>query len=778
MKKIIVLIMALFWVGCASDSSDPNGSGPIELTVTDSGAISASRVSGEIRTVGEVDRYVVNLAETNRTVQFRCTSDTMRPDVDLLVNVFEQNAQGELVMVAGDHAVEDGLGAVDLKVNVFVDAPKRLYINVRDLMDDDASDNNPYYISASYEAPPDGNGSFASSDDLTVDGDAIRDVIGSQDDADCFHIQVATAGAYDIDVDFDRAVGSGVSLQIQIFDDQGTLIEARDQGAATRSHLIHYLDAGDYYVVVNDQGKDDFDHLSYYEISVEAVDGAEAMVNDTIASATVPVSLSFDGSIDYYEDLDIYAVDTNVAGTIKVMDLGFTSDIPLRYLVELHETAGGVTTTAFSHQHRGGDNGDGPYQATLKLDNTAEYHLVIRPLDGASVATRCPYTVSLDVAGITDADEDGVGNNVESDAIDLSAVASHTGKVAYRGDTDWFTVTFARDPSVHRVLSLDLDIPVSDKAQYAMRITCPTEPLFEKVVFNSADDQRDVDLNTGILVAPGAGNVTYAVKVHDFQNDNGEPDGEYTLSWSVATVPVVVADCPKGGDTVYHNENDESGLTESVTIEYPDTREATFKVNTAPFAIVDATHPTRTGTGTFADPLTLHFPWVSGYIDYQGDEDWFNLDLTEPLTDADEWYYTISVELYADGSEVEYMWEFMPDSNGDGNVSTQWCQSTPLTCNEGVLAGYSDPTLAAELVDNALEATGYNNGSLWIGKGEASGSIWDRNVFFRISDFNYLRTAEDALNPNPDNDWGFDAPYYFRLTVRYYTGALQPPPAP
>ncbi|GAB6096976.1 hypothetical protein JCM14469_32300 [Desulfatiferula olefinivorans] len=776
MKKLIVLIMALCVVGCSSDSSDPNGTGPIEITVTDSGAISASRIRGEIATVGEVDRYVVNLAETNRTVQIRCTSDTMRPDVDLLVNVFEQNAQGELVMVAGDHALEDGPGDVDLKVNVFVDTPKRLYINVRDLMDDDVSNNKPYYVSASYEAAPDGNGSFANADALVVGGDAIRDVIGSQDDADCFLIQAADDGVYDIDVDFNRAAGSGVTLQIQVFDDQGSLIEARNQGAATRSHLIHFLAAGDYYVVVNDDGKDDFDNLSYYDISVEEVDGAEAMANDTYADAVAPAGVQFDGSIDYFEDLDIYAVDTAVAGTIKVMDLGFFSHIPLRYLVELHETQGGVTTTAFSHQYRGGDNGDGQYQATLKLDSAAEYHLVVRPLDGASVAVRCPYTVDMTVVGVTDADEAGDGNNVESDAIDLTGVPAHTGKIAYRGDADWFTVTFPRDPSVHRVLSLDLDIPVSEKVQYAMRITCPSEPLFEKIVFNSAADQRDVDLATGILVSPGAGDVSYAVKVHDFQNDNGDSDGEYTLSWSVASVPTAVAACPKGGDTLYHNENDESGLTESVTIEYPDTREAVFKVNTVPFAIVDETHPTRTGAGTFADPVTLHFPWVAGYIDYQGDEDWFNLDLTEPLNPADEaWYYTISVELYANGSEVEYMWEFMPDSNGDDRVSTQWCQATPLTCHEGVLAGYSDASTTADLVDNALTATGYNTGSLWIGKGEVSGSVWDRNVFFRISDFNYLRTAADVLNPDPDNDWGFDAPYYFRLTVRYYSGALQPP---
>ncbi|MBU1169321.1 MAG: hypothetical protein KKD44_07130 [Proteobacteria bacterium] len=773
MKKLIVLIMALFVVGCSSDSSD-NGPSIIELTVEDSDVISSKRVQGEITTVGEVDRYFVNLAETGRNVQIKCTNETLRPDVELLVNVFEENAQGDMVMVAGDHARDTDLTA-NIKVNVYVDAPKKLYINVRDLMDDNSSYNNPYFISASYEAAPDGNGSFETAVSLTMDGTEARDVIGSEDDADCFSIQAAHDGVYDVYVDFDRQVGSGVKLQIQIFNEDGELIEARNQGTATKSHMIHFLEAGNYYVLVNDQGKDDFDNLSYYEVSVDEFVGAEAMANDTPATATVPGATGFSGSIDYFEDLDTYAVDAAVVGNIKVMDLGFSSDIPLDFLVELHETIGDTTTVAFSHEYTGGDSGDGIYQATLKLDNAGTYNLVVRPTAGANVATLCPYAVTMDVTGITDADEDGDGNNVESDAIDLSAEPSHAGKVSYRGDADWYTVTFALNPTNQQVLSLFLDVPASDQVQYAMKITSAVDQSLEKIVFNSLSDQRDVDLQTGLLVPMGTGNVTYAIKVYDFQNDNGDKDAVFTLDWNVSSVPGAPVACPKdGGTTVYHNENDEGGLAGSVTIEYPDNSRGTFKVDTDTFALAS----------NDPSPVTIQSPWISGYIDYQGDEDWFSMDLNEPLAPIDgPWHYTINVELYAPGSPVEYTWEYMPDSNGDHIVSTEWCRNVTQDCFEGVQAAYSDSdisemgaTTGMNTVDYTLKTdeSGY---LLWL-RGEGAASVWDGTVFFRISDFNYLRTAEDTTNSNPDNDWGFVAPYYFRVTVTYYNVAPASPLIP
>lgn len=801
--------MVLLIAACSSDNST-TGSSIVELEVGNGDVISAKRVSGEISEVGEVDLYHLRAVETNRTLQIKVSSDTLRPDVDLLVHVFEKNDNGELVMIAGDHAPVDSLGAVKVKVDVFIEEPKDLYIHVRDLMDD-ASTDKSYYISAYYEGIPDGNSSFITATDLVMNEAAVRDSIASEDDADCFRVTVTEDGVYDVVVDFDRLTGSSVRLNFTIYNSEsGAIIETRKQGNLTESHMVHYLEANeDYIVVVSEDGKDDFDTSSLYDISVvQCQDVTEIMGNDTALTAT-PYGLNMfhNASIDYYEDFDVYAIDSSVAGDIKLLNLEFSSPIPITYRIELYTAANLVSATPvpeFSHDYRGGEFvGDEikVFQVSMKLDNT-EYFMMVKAASGASVSMSSPYTASLDVQGISDADEsvvhgDGhIGNDIDHNAIELMAQNSpHTGKIAYRGDVDYYTVTVPANNSSKQVLSFYLDIPPTDLVQYAMKISGPgLDDTIGKTIFNSGDDQRTLartlDLKTSFLVPESETDSVYIVKVYDFQDDNGE-DSSFQLSWNVVNVHGDPAACPKAGgntSTFYHNENDEEDFPGILTITYPDNKSGDFKVNSDVFDITDTVNAPRTGTA----PVVISFPWVSGYIDYQKDEDWFTVDLSAPLDVADEnWYYTISVEMYANGSPVEYTWEYMPNSNGipigietHPHVNTEWCGAYDYNCPNGILANDGDRTLASDLVNLSLMSTYYrpeedsNERMLWIGKGSMTGSTWSGKVFFRISDFNYLRTGTSSnfiLNPEPDSDWGYEAPYYFRLTVKYYKNGLVPP---
>ena len=795
MKKIMLFVMALLITACSGDNSTTESS-IVELQVGNGDVISAKRVSGEISSVGEVDLYHVRAVETDRTLQIKCSSDTVRTDVDLLVHVFEMNDDGELVMIAGDHAPEGSLGAVTIKINVPVTEPRDLYVHVRDLKDDESGKGNPYYISAYYEAAPDGNGSFETAADLVMNGPSIRDNIGAEDDGDCFRISVAEAGVYDILVNFQRLAGSAVRLNFTLYDGvSGDIIETRKQGNVKVSHLVHYLVPGEYIMVVGDQGKDDFDPSSPYDISVDQLNVAEVMENDALEADLQPDDAMFDGaSIDYYEDLDVYAIDSDVAGDITLMNLQFSSLIPITYRIELYTGASlllNLPLPDFSHDYRGGDNGDGLYQVGMKLD-AATYFMVVKAASGAEISTASPYTAEVAVTGIEDDDEsfdhgDGVvGNDADYKAIDLTAHPSpefHTGKIAYRTDVDYYKVTVPADAARKQVLSFNLDIPETELVQYAMKITKEGVNNFEKTVFNSGEDQRALDIRTSFLVPESDEDSVYYVKVYDFQDDNGE-DASFNLSWNVVDVHGAPELCTKPGvntATVYHDENDEENFPQQLVITYPDTRVGNFKVDNNVFDITDTVNAPRTGS----DPVTISFPWVSGYIDYQNDEDWFVLDLSQPLSNGDaEWYYTISVELYADGSPVEYTWEYMPNSDGlDGDgkvqVNTEWCHSTARYCENGIQAGDGDKTIGLDLVNLSLVSSGYNNGSLWIGKGSLAGSTWAGKAYFRITDFNFLRTvvAPNIPNPVPDDDWGYEEPYYFRLTVKYYKNGLEPPAA-
>ncbi len=794
--------MALWLAACSSDGPSTS-SNVVELEIGSGDTVSAKRIQGEISEVAEVDLYHVRANERDRILQIKCTSDTSRSDVDLLVHVYEKNENGELVMIAGDHAPVDSRVSVTVKVDVPIDEPKDLYVHVRDLMDDDSGKNRPYYISAYYKGLPDGNGSFATAVDLVMNGDAARDSIDSEDDGDCFRVTATVDGVYDIFVDFDRLQGSAVRLNITLYNGDGDIVEIRKMGTLTESHLMHYLPAGEYIAVVTEDGKDEFDTSSFYTISVDQVVASEIMDNDSPLDATAMGDGMFqNAAIDYFEDEDIYEIDSSVPGDIKILDLTFSSDSDLAYRLELRsftEILTGLDLTSeivdFSHDYDGGPLGDGTYQVAMKLDTSRLYFLVVRAASGADVSESAPYTADVDVTGIADADEsvvhgDGhIGNDVDHNAIDLTAQpepAEHTGKIAYRTDVDYYMVTVPANASRKQVLSFNLDIPDTDLVQYAMKITKAGVNSFEKTVFNSGEDQRTVDLKTSFLVPESSTDSVYYVKVYDFQDDNGE-DAEFHLSWNVTDVAAAPGICPKDNTTtVYHDENDEDDFTSSLVITYPNTQTGTFKYNDTVFDL-DSASATQAGS----NPVVVSLPWVSGYIDYQGDEDWYSLDLSQPLVNGDlTWYYTISVELYANGSPVEYTWEYMPNSNGipsneNGmpHVSTEWCSTGSNVCPNGIMGSDGDTSLASELVNLSLMSTdhmpvsGSGDRILWVGRGSSTGSIWSGKVFFRISDFNFLRTGTSpnfVLNPNPDADWGYTAPYYFRLTVKYFNDSLVP----
>ncbi len=706
-------------------------------------------------------------------------------------------------MIAGTHAPEDAIQPADLKINIYVDRPKELYIHVRDLMDNEFSDN-PYYITANYEAAPDGNGTFETAVSLTPGGDSQEEAIGTIGDVDCFSFSVTQAGVFDVLIDFDPVSGTDVRLSIDLYAPDGTLIETRDQGNNS-THLVHYLTATGagqtYKVVVDDDGKDDFDAMSLYSISVSENNVNEANTNDTPendSDTTIPTS----ASIDYYEDIDWYKVEISAPGDIDIMALDFDSDINITYRLSMYVIADVSTfnindeTPVYAHDFS--SSTDPEYHAILKLDtlNPGEnYYLAIQPQNGASVTGNSPYTASVSVSSIIDSDEP---NETDATAIDIpDPPRTHTGRISYRGDVDWFEVTVDLLPATDQVLTFELDIPSPNEVEYAMdivrssRIGEDASYSVNKHLRNASAAFRNVDLKTGIVVPEqthASGEATYKIKVYDFQNDDGDND-EYTLSWRIDAIPV--APTPAAGVTapIYNDEKQErdtgftADYTGNVTItyenshdyrptfEYPRGESFTYRVNNK---MMDLSTGTESGSG----PVTITMPWVSGYIDYQGDEDWYGVNLLNPYDPSDtEWYYEIDVELVAVNSEVEYVWDYFPDTDNDSNVNGGVCLNSDTSCN-GVAADGGDLDTSTGIVDSSL------SGDLrapdnelpptpWIGSWDDP-NRWKGVVFFRVSDFNFITLGDGSVNPDPDDDWGFDAPYFFRVILTYHSGVSNP----
>ena len=83
-----------------------------------------------------------------------------------------------------------------------------------------------------------------------------------------------------------------MELSIDLYDSQGALVSALNRTQRRNYHMISYLDAGEYYLLVDDFGKDDFDTASSYSLCVTTVESDETMANDSRAQERAVALLS------------------------------------------------------------------------------------------------------------------------------------------------------------------------------------------------------------------------------------------------------------------------------------------------------------------------------------------------------------------------------------------------------------------------------------------------------------------------------------------------------
>jgi hypothetical protein len=156
-------------------------------------------------------------------------------------------------------------------------------------------------------------------------------------------------------------------------------------------------------------------------------------------------------------------------------------------------------------------------------------------------------------------------------------------------------------------------------------------------------------------------------------------------------------------------------------------------------------------------------PWIAGYVDYQGDQDWFLLDF-QPLDSSTSWYYEIFIDFYAPAADTEYVWKFYPDRNKNAVVSDR------ISGSDGFVASAGKQNNVPAIMNIRTPSTGESR--FW------AGNPWRGQTYFSISDFNYLYNSNGSRNLEPDDDWGEynSAPYYFRVTLVYHPGVSYPQP--
>jgi len=764
MKRLgLLIVLVTFFGGCWGSGSDSDDADTMtELSLNRS-------VQGNIAAVGEVDWYHFRVVEANNILKVTCSGNHMRPEVDVLVTVYEEDANGNRVRLYAEHAMEDSELPTDIKIYVYIDRPKDIYIAVRDLVDDEAS-AQPYYLTIDYQQPAEGNESFAQATPLVVDdADTCQtDNISAIGDLDCFRFDTPGNGIYAVKVDFTPfAGGTDVDLGIELYDADGELLDTLTSGQGNFFQMLPRLDEGRHYIVIKDQGQNDFDSASHYEVCVESVAVDEIYANDTAAAATAMTydsgsrTFSADGAVAYAGDEDWYALPVSNLGTVglKVLNVHFDDAVDdslvFNYQLGLQDDG---DNSLLSHTFVSGSSA---YSAQI-MSGSGDHLLVVKAAEGQKNTVQAPYTVSVEVLDIDDPPEiQGDGNNTLGTADALTSGVAADGKIAFRGDEDWYRIDV--DTSTPKILEIFLDTSAAGRVEHYLSL------MRDGVIKKTHDaDGSDgpTELKTSVWVPQSTAaphTATYLIKISDYQNDEGD-DMSYSLVANVLGIPAAIPDGPATSPT-YFDEISEGNGPNYVEVELETTSlvQASFKADTA---LLDFRNGGAGITQT-ANPdgtTTISFPWIAGYIDYQGDQDWFQIAMQtlDPNNPDDQWYYDVEVRLVSGAvTDVEYVWKYYRDSNDN-----KFLVDRP-TENDGYIGcvGDQDPTDASVIdIDTQILAD-----DLWVGDG------WSGMYYFAVSDFNYVRlpgTLEP--NPRPDDDWGYNPAYYFKVTLVYHPGLARP----
>jgi len=396
-----------------------------------------------------------------------------------------------------------------------------------------------------------------------------------------------------------------------------------------------------------------------------------------------------------------------------------------------------------------------------------DHYVAVQIAEGNSLSAACSYAIDIAVLDGNDPAEAPPGNDSITTAEDLSPLSTPAsgwagGAVSFRGDQDWFQVD--TDNSVPRVLELFFETDEATAVDYAVSIL---RDDLEAKVYDSTGSDGATSLKTSLFLPAGSpsGPVSYFFLVQDYQGDEGDSGIPFRIRTNVVEVPdALPADAAVGVAEYYGEvfEREQAGAS-MVQLEHSSLVHRAYAGNTSLLAFNGQSPSPDIVRTTDAEGLvTITFPWVGGYVDYQGDQDWFELDMgplwIEGVALEEDWYYDVQVEFHvgAPGSAVEYIWKLYKDHNQNGILVDR-----PGDSN-GFFASAGDPDTTVAGFDVMTPAAGSTD-DFWIG------DEWEGRFYFSVCDFNFIAADE------PDDDWGYQgAPYTFRVTLTYHPGVSYP----
>ncbi len=794
-KTALCAFIAAMATGCGSSSSSSDAETGVNTFAV-----------GSIAKVGEVDWYEYQTTEANQTISLTVTSNTVRPDIELLVGAHIMK-DGKKELLYADHSPEGNLSTSKVDLDLVIDEPQTVYFSVRDLRDDEADENDTYSMKLDV-ATTDGTSSFedAISMSVTSDPSCQEDVIGDRGDLDTFKLVVTESGVYHIVTNFNRLPDTEVNLLVGLYDENGAQLKAISKSEAVNSGktypIIAQLNPGTYYILAQDYSNEYFDLSATYEICTSKSIAAEAGVNDTKDTATALVlGQAYEGSLEYDGDEDWYEASFTAAvnGDVKILNVNLdtsAADDGYQYDLIVRDADDNIVLT---HKHNAGSKA---YDVELKVDGNGPYYITVLPNSGLIYNTnsdgdalaQAPYILTVNAEDVTDQYEAGDANNTQLTAALIDSGVTINGKIAYRTDTDYYTITVpGNEPKILEVYLATENQESGGAVDYSVAIIGSG---IDGLLNDDLGSDAPTSLKTAMITPErnDGGNHTYYIRVRDLADDESNAISGYSLMAEVKDINDSVVDFGDITAAVYHSELDEQTdlkarttneklafVIQEPTNEYNDVEDyfmnlpnmdREFSDDQATLVFDgDNKHADFTRTDNEDGTVTFVTPWQAGYVDYQGDQDYFKLKISALLSTAyqkdelgenvlDEagdpilveqdtnWYYDIKVELAADESDVEYVWKLHTDTNNDRKIG-----------NNGIYASSGDTSAETDAI--GVIVSGGDPDSFWMSE------YYDGTYYFKISDNNLMTSANNMF---AEADWSQTKPYYFRITLTYHGG--------
>jgi hypothetical protein len=733
---------------------------------------------GSVSALGKVNWYEYSLTGDQRVLTIDVESETRRADVELLVTLFRKQADGTFERLYADHAAESSTRGANVQINYPFESAETVYVSVRDLLDDEASDRE-YRIKISEGQQDLSDNSFESATPMQVDQSCESGRIDAVGDVDFFQFDLNQSQVIQLQTHASLAADSPVRFDVQLFDAQRNRVIQSTTVENDAVVLQPYLAAGQYTVAIADYGKDHYDLSSSYRLCALTVDDLEQGENDQLATAE---SLTFSnnelvhtGKLGYQGDVDWFGLSTSAvqSGYLTVWNIELQAnnsknDIQYDILNAQGESVYSVVQTA----------GSSLVSHHLKVDS-GQYHIQVT---SESVTSEIDYGFSIAQEEVDDYAELSTGDN-RIDTANVVAIPNSgllEGKISYLGDIDWYEVSVPKKSNTYQNVEFLLSGNDNSPVEYQMQVVLDddVETLKDPITSDAI-----LDIRTSRLIPPSDtnDNIRYYVKISDQFGKRSDPFVGYTLQVNVndvldnrqGQVPAEV----QSNSIVFSRESDEQDQLmeesqDNLTIEHNGYVHKQYAPDLTTLAFRDPnTANSKTRYETTNDSVSITLPWISGYIDYAHDQDWYKLDLRSLGQDIDgmvtypdeKWMYNISIELVSAATDVEYQWRIYRDGGDNQQIRDRSNKS------DGFFATNGDDTLEQESI--AIVTSEDATGDTFY-----AGSLWKDDLYIAVIDGNYVKKPSNkAMNERWDVDWSDPlTPYFLQVTLEYKSGQDQP----